>query len=931
MTQQSPAQGLKGYLNLSAVPAGQGVPQDIYDRFSAAEGGWTDDTGGLTYGGVSESAGFTRAQIQALNDQKVRNYWDNVYSNEISHIKDPTAQEIALHSRATSGPSVYAKQLQRAMNSVAPTPDQGKPDGVFGSGTLSRLTAIQDHKPLAGAMLKQFEDHTASLGKGEEHEDYADGWKNRTDKLRALLETQRNQAIPESFAAQSAPAPVKQQVPLLVKGKRPATLVKGKPPTDTASSTPAAPTLPDSFVGPPAPKGLGKSSSTPPPEVLEKQAHSASKGCLILQLPDSMRKKIREWKKENVPAAQIVEDEDDFHTTVLYGLKEEVTKKDILKHLKPGPVDIELGKLKVFEADDRRPESDALVLEVTSPALTKLHKKIKKAFNVESNYPDYNPHVTIAYVEPGSLKALYKDGDIPFPDATLSCEEMVFSTGSSDARKLEKISLTASDDPKKHVMTYCCGCKKESTCRCKKSQHTTEIVNQCHMCAQQEKSARPVRRRAPVRPRRQGRSEGIDWGGMAAAAANYAKRIGSGMMEDLVIPAGKSFSDPGHVFTDPEFDTRRKLPAPQSPVKPVTPQPLPPLVKNSGARDKELPTSGMTPADVFKAVMIKSARASIDNLHNDIMSGKDDRSWWQRQGGAEGLFNAGMGKAYNTFSSPTNLLDTATKPGQFVARELWGRPMAWAGEGLGNLASGGANAWADKGYHWNKFTTGKADPKLRQSQDYAPMTNMPSQFEEGSFAKGTSERLFGGHDNKMLNAWKPFLNIASGNKPHSSIAGRDYNDVMRETNKPIDRGNNSPNKTLGNTPATAPAPAWGGREPDVVSDAWKQANFQSLTNNWHGVADKDKWDQRAENFKEMGTFGVYGLKRHLATALRNPSELPADAVTLGSMAGDKFTRSAGHIAPWLKPVGGLLDGTIGNLYNNVKFLISGKDPRTASK
>jgi len=53
----------------------------------------------------------------------------------------------------------------------------------------------------------------------------------------------------------------------------------------------------------------------------------------MLQLPEPIRERIREWKTKNISADQIVDDEDDFHTTILYGLGKDVRTADILPPL----------------------------------------------------------------------------------------------------------------------------------------------------------------------------------------------------------------------------------------------------------------------------------------------------------------------------------------------------------------------------------------------------------------------------------------------------------------------------------------------------------------------------------------------------------------------------------------------------------------------
>lgn len=183
---------------------------------------------------------------------------------------------------------------------------------------------------------------------------------------------------------------------------------------------------------------------------LPKLAASPSKGCLMLMLPEVEAKKIRAWGKENITSDELVGDglETEIHTTALYGFDLDVAAKDVLSHLSAGPMKISLGKIKRFKADDNRPDSDVLVIEVKSEELNTLNAELKKKFNVTSFYKTFNPHVTLGYVKPGALPDL--NGEAPFDEAEFDCGEMIYSTGQSGARdkttiKLDELAKQAAD------------------------------------------------------------------------------------------------------------------------------------------------------------------------------------------------------------------------------------------------------------------------------------------------------------------------------------------------------------------------------------------------------------------------------------------------------------------------------------------------------
>lgn len=87
------------------------------------------------------------------------------------------------------------------------------------------------------------------------------------------------------------------------------------------------------------------------------------------------------------------------HVTVKYGLHGEdpAAVAEVLKD--EPPIEVTLGKASVFEGKDGKP--DVLKVDVDSPALHELNAKIADALPHTDTFPDYHPHVTIAYLKPG--------------------------------------------------------------------------------------------------------------------------------------------------------------------------------------------------------------------------------------------------------------------------------------------------------------------------------------------------------------------------------------------------------------------------------------------------------------------------------------------------------------------------------------------------
>jgi 2'-5' RNA ligase len=126
----------------------------------------------------------------------------------------------------------------------------------------------------------------------------------------------------------------------------------------------------------------------------------------MTNLPDKLAKVIQNWGLANIPEKDVYVDgdnakgrEDESHVTVKYGLVDAKPSRELLGILKnTKPFDIELGPISLFRNDN----FDVVKMEVISPELRALNSKICKACPNEDKHPEYNPHVTIAYVKPGA-------------------------------------------------------------------------------------------------------------------------------------------------------------------------------------------------------------------------------------------------------------------------------------------------------------------------------------------------------------------------------------------------------------------------------------------------------------------------------------------------------------------------------------------------
>lgn len=153
---------------------------------------------------------------------------------------------------------------------------------------------------------------------------------------------------------------------------------------------------------------------------------------VLYLLPDKVAKKIHDWGLKNVEDRHLYVEpeeersygrEDEMHCTVLYGIhdKRSGAVRKVLKE--SAPFEIKLGKISAFTNPEK---FDVLKIEVTGQKLHDLHNLLRDNLEVTESYPEYKPHVTIAYLKKGKAKSLV--GSDVFSGMTIKVSEVVFSS-----------------------------------------------------------------------------------------------------------------------------------------------------------------------------------------------------------------------------------------------------------------------------------------------------------------------------------------------------------------------------------------------------------------------------------------------------------------------------------------------------------------------
>lgn len=146
---------------------------------------------------------------------------------------------------------------------------------------------------------------------------------------------------------------------------------------------------------------------------------------------DEIADKIKEYSSK-IPDEHIYTDEndpsfgreDEIHTTVLYGLKDEEPDEvdALLKSVEP--FEVKLGDISYFENDDK--PYDVMKVDIESDDLHALNGLLQKSVEFDTDFPSYIPHCTVAYLK----KDFPKDSvnKSMFNGLTQTVNEIIFSS-----------------------------------------------------------------------------------------------------------------------------------------------------------------------------------------------------------------------------------------------------------------------------------------------------------------------------------------------------------------------------------------------------------------------------------------------------------------------------------------------------------------------
>jgi len=176
---------------------------------------------------------------------------------------------------------------------------------------------------------------------------------------------------------------------------------------------------------------------------LAKRANDAKRdySCLMLTLPPKLSEEVRglsdKIAEDDLYHGEAGEEdkygrEADPHITIKYGIhsKDPEDVKELLYDA--GPATVTCGSTTLFEGDDK--PYDVVKIDVTSPQLTELNRLMSDNLECTDTYPEYHPHITLAYVKKGKGRK-YTNADLE--DYEAQSADLDFSDGDGNHTALK--------------------------------------------------------------------------------------------------------------------------------------------------------------------------------------------------------------------------------------------------------------------------------------------------------------------------------------------------------------------------------------------------------------------------------------------------------------------------------------------------------------
>lgn len=144
--------------------------------------------------------------------------------------------------------------------------------------------------------------------------------------------------------------------------------------------------------------------------------------------------------------------ERDSHVTVLHGWDYGFDARKLQEFLKKQPpFFLSLSTISSFKKDGG---SGVLKIDVISPQLEDLHYRLRGFFKdeVKVTFPEFHPHLTIAYLKAGAKSFDRLQGSTKFAGETYYFTELIFSSGTSAVRQAMVMPLGSLGESARQIL-----------------------------------------------------------------------------------------------------------------------------------------------------------------------------------------------------------------------------------------------------------------------------------------------------------------------------------------------------------------------------------------------------------------------------------------------------------------------------------------------
>ena len=158
-----------------------------------------------------------------------------------------------------------------------------------------------------------------------------------------------------------------------------------------------------------------------------------------IQIPSDLSKIFLHRGRQLVRSADLYKEhqgyEDNPHITVLFGIHDEEPPLELVDALETYPkFTVTMGLVSLFKSQETGKNFDVVKADIHSPDLHVLNGIVRQTCKYSTEFPEYKPHATVAYVRPDRCD--YLDGNPAFKGLSFVADRLLFSSVKGTKREI---------------------------------------------------------------------------------------------------------------------------------------------------------------------------------------------------------------------------------------------------------------------------------------------------------------------------------------------------------------------------------------------------------------------------------------------------------------------------------------------------------------